>query len=781
MNQIRSCQPEQTGGLDCFKVAAAFLVIAIHTSPLTSLTETGDFILTGILARVAVPFFLMVSGYFILPPYLSGHTCPREVSPGGVPSMLSAFLKKTALLYAAASALYVPVGIYADNYGSFGFLPLLRTILFDGTFYHLWYLPASIIGMILVAVCGRRLPFPAVFCVSAALYLFGLFGDSYFGVISATPFEKAYEAVFTVSSYTRNGLFFTPVFLCLGALCARLNGKHRERDPQEKDTGKKASAQELGSDTGRIAAGFGVFLCAMLAEGLILRHFGLQRHDSMYVSLPFVMFFLFRLLLGFRIAQKAVLRPFSTAVYILHPLCIIAVRGAAKLTGLTGLLIENSVIHYLAVCLLSAAASALCVLLLLRFQKRKGRQTPSDLHRTSHTAPHPAGSGLFLRFGNFYRFRRFRPAPEGRAWAELDRNALRHNVELLRSLLPEGCDLMPAVKADAYGHGAVLTARELNALGVRSFCVASAAEGAALRRRGIRGDILVLGYTMPPDIPLLRRFHLIQTVVDYDHARILNRFGKPLRVHIGIDTGMHRLGTDAEEIEKICRIFQMKRLQIEGIFSHLCVSDAENPKERIFTQRQYHRLLSVMKQLKDRGITPPPFHLLSSYGLLRYPEFGGRYARVGIALYGVLSTQDDTQKLGKDLLPALSVKARVSSVRRLRPGESAGYGLAFTAQRETVLASLTIGYADGLPRSLSCGRGSVLINGCRAPIAGRICMDQTLADVTGIPDVRAGDVAVILGKSGDLEITSAQLAEQAGTISNEILSRLGSRLTRTAV
>ena len=186
-----------------------------------------------------------------------------------------------------------------------------------------------------------------------------------------------------------------------------------------------------------------------------------------------------------------------------------------------------------------------------------------------------------------------------------------------------------------------------------------------------------------------------------------------------------------------------------------------------------------MDQLKDRGITPPPFHLLSSYGLLRYPEFGGRYARVGIALYGVLSTQEDTQKLGRDLRPALSVKARVASVRRLHPGESAGYGLAFTAQRETVLAAVTIGYADGLPRSLSCGRGSVLINGRRAPIAGRICMDQMLADITDIPDVRAGDVAVILGKSGDLEITSAQLAEQAGTISNEILSRLGSRLMRS--
>ena len=778
MNRIRSYQQEQTGGLDCFKVIAAFLVVAIHTSPLNSLTETGDFILTGILARVAVPFFLMVSGYFILPPYLGRHTSPSKLPPDGTPSMLSGFLKKTVLLYAAASVLYVPVGIYANNYGPLGFLSLLRTSLFDGTFYHLWYLPASVIGMILLSALGRRLTFPAVLGISAVLYLFGLFGDSYFGVISGTPLAKVYEAVFTVSSYTRNGFFFVPVFLCLGALCARLNEKHRERDLPEKDAGEKVSGQERSSDMRRGAAGLSISLCAMLTEGLLLHHFGLQRHDSMYISLPFVMFFLFRLLLGLRIAQRAVLRPFSTAVYILHPLCIIAVRGAAKFTGLTGLLIGNSIVHYLAVCLLSAAVSVLCVFLFLRFQKRKGHQIPSG---PNVSGPRPSGPVHRFPFGNFYRFRRFRPAPEGRAWAELDRDALRHNVESLRALLPEGCDLMPAVKANAYGHGALLTARELNDLGIRSFCVASAAEGATLRRRGILGDILVLGYTMPPDFSLLKRFHLIQTVADYDHARTLNRFGKSLRVHVAVDTGMHRLGTDVGEIERICRIFQMEHLQIEGIFSHLCVSDMETPKERLFTQKQYRRLLSVMDQLKDRGITPPPFHLLSSYGLLRYPEFGGRYARVGIALYGVLSTQEDTQKLGRDLRPALSVKARVASVRRLHPGESAGYGLAFTAQRETVLAAVTIGYADGLPRSLSCGRGSVLINGRRAPIAGRICMDQMLADITDIPDVRAGDVAVILGKSGDLEITSAQLAEQAGTISNEILSRLGSRLMRTAV
>lgn len=363
-----------------------------------------------------------------------------------------------------------------------------------------------------------------------------------------------------------------------------------------------------------------------------------------------------------------------------------------------------------------------------------------------------------------------------RAWITLDRDALAHNVAVLRTLLPPDCTLMPAVKADAYGHGAVWTARELNRLGVDAFCVATAEEGAQLREHGIRGSILVLGYTHPTGFPLLERCGLTQTVVDGAYARRLNAYGRTLSVHIGVDTGMHRLGTDWEQMERLCAMFQLDHLRVEGIFTHLCVADSDAPEDRDFTRRQGKVFREVVEGLKARGASCPKAHLLNSAGLLRYPELGGNYARVGIALYGVLSTPGDTDRCKVPLRPVLSVKARVAAVKTLQPGESAGYGRAFHAERKTRLAVLSIGYADGLPRALSCGVGSVLIDGQSVPIAGRICMDQALVDVTGLPSVAPGDVAVVLGASGDRSIRACDMAKRAHTISNEILSRLGARL-----
>lgn len=369
----------------------------------------------------------------------------------------------------------------------------------------------------------------------------------------------------------------------------------------------------------------------------------------------------------------------------------------------------------------------------------------------------------------------------GRAWIELDRDALRRNVETLRTLLPDGCELMPAVKANAYGHGAVMISRELNRLGVKAFCVASAAEGVGLRQNGVRGEILVLGYTHPEQFPLLRRYRLTQTVVDFHYAEVLNRYGKKIKVHIAIDTGMHRLGERCENIDDICKIFRFCNLKVEGIYTHLCADDTMSPEDRAFTLAQGRAFYHVVSQLKDRGFAPPKAHLLASYGVLNYPQLGGDYARVGIALYGVLSTRADAERCAVPLCPVLSVKARVAAVKDLFKGEAAGYGLQFVAPHNSRVAVLAIGYADGLPRALSCGVGKVLINGCEAPIIGRICMDQTLVDVSGIPGVKTGDVAVIIGRSGGSEITACDLAEQAGTISNEILSRLGERLEREMV
>lgn len=368
-----------------------------------------------------------------------------------------------------------------------------------------------------------------------------------------------------------------------------------------------------------------------------------------------------------------------------------------------------------------------------------------------------------------------------RAWIELNLEHLRHNVAVLQALLPPGCRLMPVVKANAYGHGAIPIARALSSLGIQSFCVATAEEGADLRRHHIPGDILILGFTPPEELSLVRRYDLIQTVVDRDYAGQLNRLGTPIRVHVAIDTGMHRLGERWENLENICAIFSMEHLRVEGMFTHLCADDRDNPQDRAFTAAQAKAFDLVVQQLRDRGICSPKIHLLGSYGLLNYPFLGGDYARVGMALYGILSTAEDTRRWGAQLRPVLSLHARLSTVRTLHPGEHAGYGLDFTARREMQVAALTIGYADGLPRALSSGVGSVLIHGKRAPILGRICMDQTLVDITGIPEARAGDTAVILGTSGGETISACDIAGQAGTIANEILSRLGPRLDRLPV
>ncbi len=366
----------------------------------------------------------------------------------------------------------------------------------------------------------------------------------------------------------------------------------------------------------------------------------------------------------------------------------------------------------------------------------------------------------------------------GRAWIELSGAALAQNVAALRTRLPEGCRLMPAVKANAYGHGAALIAGELNRLGVDAFCVATAQEGVELRSAGVTGEILVLGYTHPSQFPLLRQYDLIQTAVDVVHAAQLNAFGKPLRVHIAIDTGMHRLGERSEHLSDLQRIFAMEHLNVDGVYTHLCAADGRTPREQAYTQAQAAEFARVVDALEQVGCHCPKRHLLSSYGVLRYPELGGDYARVGIALYGLLSSQTDTAAWGRFLRPVLSLKARVAAVKALYAGESAGYGLQFTAARHMRIAVLTIGYADGLPRNLSDGAGAVLLRGCKAPILGRICMDQTIVDVSAVDGVQTGDTAVIIGRSGAAQIGADEVARQAGTITNELLSRLGPRLPR---
>ncbi len=722
--------------LDRFRLIAALLVIAIHTSPLASFSGEADFFLTRVLARIAVPFFLMVTGFFF----------PSD------PDKLRKSLKKLCLLYGGSILLYLPLGLYAGHYRALYLTDALRMLLFDGSFYHLWYFPAAITGIILVFALKRVLRLRWVCVISVVLYVIGLFGDSYFGLAEKLPPVKAaYEGMFRLFSYTRNGIFMAPVFLVLGILI------------------QEYSRKSLHRSTLRYALCLLVSFVCMTVEAFTLHNLRLQRHDSMYVFLLPVMVSLFLLLLSLPetaaprrttavpIAGAATPRRTAVAsaamwIYLLHPAFIVLVRAAAKLLHLTGLLVDNSLIHYLAVSILSVAAGSALSFLQTHFFSKQWLER--HLAKTA--------------------------SPTSRAWIELNLDALRHNVALLRKCVPDGCRLMPAVKANAYGHGAIPIARELNRLGIDCFCVACAAEGIELRKAGITGEILILGYTHPTEFPLLRRYRLTQTVTDYTYAEKIQQSGIRLHVHIAVDTGMHRLGIRCEDIEHIAAVYQMKNLLVDGIFTHLSACDSAAPDCHAFTESQILAFRQVVKALSREGFSCKGIHLLSSYGMLNYPEAAESYVRPGIALYGLFSTEADTRNLHEicPLEPVLSLKARVASVRTLYAGESVGYGLAFTADHDMQIAVLSIGYADGLPRELSCGNGSVLIGGQRAPIVGRICMDQTLIDVSHLSDVKQGDTAVLIGVSGSEQITAGELAGKCHTIANELLSRLGSRLER---
>lgn len=369
---------------------------------------------------------------------------------------------------------------------------------------------------------------------------------------------------------------------------------------------------------------------------------------------------------------------------------------------------------------------------------------------------------------------------KGRAWIELNKENLFWNVEQFRKILPDQCRIMPAVKANAYGHGSVEVAGMLQEAGITDFCVATLTEGIELRRAGISGEILILGYTHPALLEEVARFDLTQTVVDSDYADELQTYGGQIKVHIGVDTGMHRLGERFEQIDEIRAMWNIPNLRITGIYSHLCVADSNTRLDKEFTLRQIRSFQTLLSQLKESGLQKGKAHLLGSYGVLNYPEYCYDYARIGIALYGILSSLEDTTRLQPRLRPVLSLKTRIESVRDLEKGEGASYGLAYTAGCKARIAALSVGYADGVSRSLS-NTGWVLIGGQKAPVIGRICMDQMLVDVTGISCAVPGEEAVLIGKSGGEEISAPLFASWTNTIANEVLSRLGSRLERVEI
>jgi len=367
-------QSTNTGGLDKFRLAGALLVVAIHTSPLTCISAEADFFLTRILARVAVPFFLMVTGQFVL---------PRILEPGvRAGRRLLRYLARAGMLYLACILLYLPLGIYAGHYKELTAAKVLRMLVWDGTFYHLWYFPAGMLGMTLLYLLSRRLGLRTLTLVCGALYLLGLSGDSYYGLTQyLPPLRSLCDLGFHVWSYTRNGLFLAPLFLLMGAL---MGGLQRKNPCANKNTvpgqipqnpfsalSSRASAGEAApaaksasaltgapaaKSTSALAAGLVLSLLGMSGEAFLLRYLESLRHDSMYLLLVPVMYCLYGLLLCSNCPPCPRLRRISTLIYILHPAVIVAVRIFARLPHMLPLM-EQSLLHYAAVCLLSLAAA----------------------------------------------------------------------------------------------------------------------------------------------------------------------------------------------------------------------------------------------------------------------------------------------------------------------------------------------------------------------------------------------------------------------------------------
>ena len=363
-----------------------------------------------------------------------------------------------------------------------------------------------------------------------------------------------------------------------------------------------------------------------------------------------------------------------------------------------------------------------------------------------------------------------------RAWIEINMENLRHNVKILKKAMQPGCELMAVVKAEAYGHGAVSIAAHLNKIGVMAFAVATIEEGIKLRKYGICGEILILGYTGVHRAFELKKYDLTQTLISFEYAKALNEQKVVVKAHMKVDTGMHRLGIPCEDALAARQVFSMKNLSVCGIYTHLCCSDSRRPEDVSFTKRQIDSFYGFIKDLEKNGVQIPKVHIQSSYGLLNYPELVCDYARIGIALYGVLSSPDDNTVLNLDLRPVLTLKSRIVLIREVKKGDSIGYGRSFIAGRRTRIAILPVGYGDGFPRNLSNGNSFVWINGQVASIVGRVCMDQLAVDITDVENVYVGNVVTLIGAEGDQRVSAPVVAGNSGSISNELLCRMGARL-----
>ncbi len=365
-----------------------------------------------------------------------------------------------------------------------------------------------------------------------------------------------------------------------------------------------------------------------------------------------------------------------------------------------------------------------------------------------------------------------------RTWAEIDEYALLHNYKIIKETAQT--KVCAVVKADAYGHGVDIVAPILQKAGADYFAVSNIEEAIELRDLGITKPILILGYTPCEFAPELAKYDISQCVYSIDYARELSceavKNGITIKIHLKLDTGMSRIGFDCRDddlngINDAIYSSKLDGFELEGIFTHFAVSDRNDAQEDGFTDAQYNRFCKAVDTLNANGLTPEYKHCCNSAALCQDSNKHLNMCRAGIVLYGLTPSSD--LKLTQDFKPVMNFKSVVSQVKEIHTDDTVSYGRTFKAKENMTIATISCGYADGYPRLLS-NKGYVLINGQRANIVGRVCMDQFCVDVTNIPNVKRGDEVLLWGKDLPIE----QFADMIGTINYEMVCGVSARVKR---
>lgn len=361
-------------------------------------------------------------------------------------------------------------------------------------------------------------------------------------------------------------------------------------------------------------------------------------------------------------------------------------------------------------------------------------------------------------------------------WVEIDLSNLEYNLSQARKMLKSKTKIAGVVKANAYGHGSIHIAKALIENGIDMLAVACLTEAIELRKYYSDIPILIMGYTPSDKLKFAVQNNITITIFSLEQAIILSDIGemlnKEVTIHIKIETGFNRLGLkiDSNIISIIEKIYNLKNIRLEGIFTHFALKTKETDKI------QYELLMNVIHKLEAKGIYIPIKHICDSIGMVIYPEYHLDMIRLGSFMYGV---QTSSKKEGS-LRSVMTFKAKISQVKEIQAGEGVGYDYSFVAKKKTIVGTLPVGYADGYMRALT-GKGEVNINGKRAPIIGKICMDQCMIDLTNIPYAKVGDEVILLGGNSKDGITLDEVAEKINTNRNEVLSVISRRVPRVYI